>query len=103
MLNEHWNGKIPTFAQVRGLFTKPGGTPHIWKYVELVSGEKELYNLDRDPFELSNVAGNASNAALEATMAARLRELDPGWPGSAPAAAAPTAFPPDYANDDAFE
>ncbi|TMA67848.1 MAG: sulfatase [Deltaproteobacteria bacterium] len=103
MLNEHWNGKIPTFAQVRGLFTKPGGTPHIWKYVELVSGEKELYNLDRDPFELSNVAGNSSNAALVATMAARLRELDPGWTGSAPAAAAPTAFPPDYANDDAFE
>ena len=88
---------------MRGLFTKPGGTPHVWKYVELVSGEKELYNLDRDPFELANVAGNASNAALEATMAARLRELDPGWPGSAPAAAAPTAFPPDYANDDAFE
>ena len=103
MLNEHWNGKIPTFAQVRGLFTKPGGTPHIWKYVELVSGEKELYNLDRDPFELSNVARNSSNAALVATMAARLRELDPGWTGSAPAAAAPTAFPPDYANDDAFE
>ena len=87
---------------MRGLFTKPGGTPHVWKYVELVSGEKELYNLDRDPFELTNVAGNTSNAALVGTMAARLRELDPGWTGSAPSAPA-SAAPPDYANDDAFE
>ena len=71
--------------------------------MELVSGEKELYNLDRDPFELSNVASNSSNAALVATMAARLRELDPGWTGSASSASAPTAFQPDYANDDAFE
>jgi len=103
LLNEHWNGQIPTFAQVRGLFTKPGGTPHVWKYVELVSGEKELYNLDRDPFELANVAGNASNTALVAAMAARLRELDPGWTGSAPSAPAPVGPAPDYANDDAFE
>jgi len=35
-------------------------------------------------------------------MAARLRELDPGWTGSAPSAPA-SAAPPDYANDDAFE
>ena len=102
LLNEHWNGKIPTFAQVRGLFTKPGGTRHLWKYVELVSGEKELYNLDRDAFELTNVAGNSANAGLIALMAARLRELDPGWTGSAPSAPA-SAAPPDYANDDAFE
>ena len=70
--------------------------------MELVSGEKELYNLDRDAFELTNVAGNASNAGLIAIMAARLRELDPGWTGSAPSAPA-SAAPPDYANDDAFE
>ena len=70
--------------------------------MELVSGEKELYNLDRDAFELTNVAGNASNAGLIAIMAARLRELDPGWTGSAPSAPA-SAAPSDYANDDAFE
>jgi len=35
-------------------------------------------------------------------MAARLRELDPGWTGSAPSAPA-SAAPSDYANDDAFE
>jgi arylsulfatase A-like enzyme len=103
MLNEHWDGKIPTFAQVRGLFTKPVKTPHIWKYVELVTGEKELYNEDTDPFELTNVAGNAGNAGLVAIMAARLRELDPGWTGSAAAAAAPVLIGPDYDNDDEFE
>ncbi|TMB52557.1 MAG: glucose 1-dehydrogenase [Deltaproteobacteria bacterium] len=64
--------------------------------------EKELYNLDRDAFELTNVAGNSANAGLIALMAARLRELDPGWTGSAPSAPA-SAAPPDYANDDAFE
>jgi len=61
-----------------------------------------VYNLDRDAFELTNLAGNAANAGLIAIMAARLRELDPGWTGSAPSAPA-SAAPSDYANDDAFE
>src|SRR5207237_10176173 len=60
------------------------------------------YNLGRDAFELTNVAGKSVNAGLIAIMAARLRELDPGWTGSAPSAPA-SAAPPDYANDDAFE
>src|SRR5262249_45566426 len=86
LLNEHWDGTIPDFAQVRGLFTKPGKPAHIWKYVELASNEKELYNEDTDGFELGNVAGNAGNAALIAIMAARLRALDPGWPETAASA-----------------
>ena len=69
---------------------------------EWVTGQCFYYNLDRDAFELTNVAGNSANAALIALMAARLRELDPGWTGSAPSAPA-SAAPPDYANDDAFE
>ncbi len=103
MLNEHWNGKIPTFAQVRGAFTKSGDAAHTWKYVELVTGEKELYNEDTDPFELTNVVTDPSNAALVAIMAARLRELDPGWTGSAPAATSQGAAGPDYMDDDALE
>ena len=103
MLNEHWNGKIPTFAQVRGAFTKPGDAAHTWKYVELVTGEKELYNEDTDPFELTNVVTDPSNAALVAIMAARLRELDPGWTGSAQAAPSQGAAGPDYMDDDALE
>jgi arylsulfatase A-like enzyme len=103
LLNEHWDGKIPDFAQVRGLFTKPGKTPHTWKYVELATDEKELYNEDSDPFELANGAGLSGNAGLTAIMAARLRQLDPGWPETAaPVATAPvgTGVDPD---DDEFE
>jgi len=103
LLNEHWDGKIPDFAQVRGLFTKPGKTPHTWKYVELATDEKELYNEDSDPFELANGAGTSGNAALIAIMAERLRQLDPGWPETAaPGATAPvgTGNDPD---DDEFE
>ncbi len=102
-LNEHWNGAIPTFAQVRGKFRKPGDVKHVWKYVELVTGEKELYNEDHDPFELTNVVADPANAALVATMAARLRELDPGWAGSAQAAPSQGAAGPDYMDDDALE
>ncbi len=70
MLNEHWSGKIPDNALVKGEFN--GAT---WKYVEYVTGETELYNLDTDPFELTNVTNVPANAALKATMAARLHQL----------------------------
>jgi len=101
LLNEHWDAQIPDFAQVRGLFTKPGKTPHTWKYVELATDEKELYNEDSDPSELGNVAGAPGNAGLIAITAARLRELDPGWPGTAAAAApAPAGPAPNEGEDD---
>ena len=60
---------------------------HTWKYVELQTNEKELYNEDRAPSELGNVSGASTNASLIAIMANRLRELDPGWPGTATATA----------------
>jgi arylsulfatase A-like enzyme len=69
-LNEHWNGKIPDNGVVKGEFN--GAT---WKYVEYVTGETELYNLDLDPFELTNVTNDPANATLKATMAARLHDL----------------------------
>src|SRR5262245_29883075 len=82
-LNEHWDGtpdseetdvgQITTNAQVRG-------TP--WKYTEYDPAEKELYNELTDPFELTNVASDPANAATVAALAARLRELRPGWPAS---------------------
>jgi N-acetylglucosamine-6-sulfatase len=70
MLNEHWNGKIPDNGLVKGEFN--GAT---WKYVEYETGETELYNLDTDPFELTNVTNVPGNATLKATMAARLHQL----------------------------
>ena len=70
-LEEHWNGKITTFAQVR---TDP------LKYTEYLTNETELYNLVPDPFELTNVASDPNNVGVDASLAARLRELRPGWP-----------------------
>jgi hypothetical protein len=40
----------------------------------------ELYDLRADPYELTNVASDPANAARVSAMAARLRELRPGWP-----------------------
>ena len=70
-LEEHWGGKIPTFAQVHG-------SP--WTYTEYATTEIELYDQRADPFELSNVAGDPTRTALVAQMAARLRVLRPDWP-----------------------
>jgi arylsulfatase A-like enzyme len=70
MLNEHWGGQIPDNGVVKGTFN---GTR--WKYVEYETNETELYNLDTDPFELTNVTNVPANAALKATMAARLHQL----------------------------
>jgi arylsulfatase A-like enzyme len=70
LLNEHWNGAIPDNGLVKGEFN--GAT---WKYVEYETGETELYNLDTDPFELTNVTNVPANATLKATMAARLHQL----------------------------
>ena len=60
-----------------------------WKYTELPltpgdpssAFEKELYDLDNDPLELNNVAGDAANTQRVADMALRLRQLRPTWPG----------------------
>lgn len=53
--------------------------PHFWglrtaryKYVELVTGEKELYDLERDPYELKNRAGEAEYVTVQADLAQRL-------------------------------
>ena len=70
-LEEHWNGTIPTYAEVRG---------EQWKYNEYLTNEKELYDELLDPFELGNVVGDPHNASVVTSMAARLRQLRPGWP-----------------------
>lgn len=46
-----------------------------WKYVELPSGERELYDLARDPYELTNVIGQPKTDTTVAQLAARLAEL----------------------------
>lgn len=81
-LAEHWGNQappsdttpaIPTFAVVRGTD---------WKYTEYCTGERELYDLTTDPFELDNVV--AENPGIATTMAGRLQALRPGWPDALP-------------------
>ena len=89
MLNEHWNGTIPTNALVKQgrcsvsvntACKKNSNCPagekcRIWKYVEYTTGETELYNLTADPFELTNRTNNAPHAALKTNLANTLRRL----------------------------
>ncbi|MFL5736275.1 MAG: sulfatase-like hydrolase/transferase [Actinomycetota bacterium] len=77
-LVEHWNlhSKVPTYCGVRN---------DTALYVEYGTGERELYDLAADPFELQNVDGDPAYASLEASMHDRLVELcSPPPPGFAP-------------------
>ena len=49
-----------------------------WKYVELDTGEKELYDLARDPYEMENVVTDPGNAPVVASLAAELDRLRSG-------------------------
>jgi N-acetylglucosamine-6-sulfatase len=74
-LIEHMEGTnpIPTFCAVRS---------GAWKYVRYATGEEELYDLERDPAELENLAGRASARPTLETLRERLRELcRPAPPG----------------------
>jgi hypothetical protein len=39
-----------------------------WSYAELLTGEKELYDLATDPFQLTNVAGSATRVNQQAAL-----------------------------------
>jgi N-acetylglucosamine-6-sulfatase len=44
-------------------------------YAEYTNGEKELYDLAKDPDELTNVAGTAGYASIQSELASRLAKL----------------------------
>jgi len=73
ILLEHWpteegeGSMIPQFYAVRTME---------WKYAEYETGEKELYDLVNDPFELTNLAGKRKYREIEAQLAERLAELE---------------------------
>jgi arylsulfatase A-like enzyme len=72
ILFEHWpteagiGSKIPEFYAVR---------TSDWKYVEYSTGEKELYDLKNDPYELVNLAGQSQYAQIEAELKIKLDGL----------------------------
>jgi len=73
LLIEHMRGTnpIPTYCAVR---------THRYLFVTYETGERELYDIGVDPFQLQNVAGSAP--ALEARLDVVLRRLcDPPPPG----------------------
>jgi N-acetylglucosamine-6-sulfatase len=46
-----------------------------YTYVEYATGEKELYDLETDPYELQNVAGRPAYATIEKRLAAELSTM----------------------------
>ena len=67
----HWPGGDPD-----GLRGRPTSLPQFWgvltarwKYVELDTGERELYDRAADPYELRNRAGQPAVAAQQKTLA----------------------------------
>ncbi|TMB13222.1 MAG: sulfatase [Deltaproteobacteria bacterium] len=89
MLNEHWNGQIPTNGLVKqgrcsattsticatSADCSGGQACYMWKYIEYVTGESELYNNTTDPYELTNETNNAADATVKAALVTRLHEL----------------------------
>jgi hypothetical protein len=70
-----------------------------WTYVEYATGEKELYDLTSDPFQLANMAGKPAYADQQAAMAQRLFYLlNPPAPTPTPTIT-PTASPTATATD----
>jgi N-acetylglucosamine-6-sulfatase len=70
--------EVPPYWAVR--------TPR-WSYVVYATGERELYDLAADPYELTNVIGDPAYASAERNLATRLAGLRsradrrlPSWP-----------------------
>lgn len=72
LLAEQFSIFPPTFAAVRSAR---------YKYVEYLhdATQVELYDLAADPNELVSRQADPAYAEVRASMAARLRALDPGW------------------------
>jgi arylsulfatase A-like enzyme len=66
LLEYRTDGPVPSWWAVR-----------TWNYLydELGTGERELYNLSSDPYELTNVAGWARYASVQGALACQLRSL----------------------------
>jgi N-acetylglucosamine-6-sulfatase len=62
-------------STVDGPMTFTGLRTARYKYIEYATGERELYDLRADPFELDNLDGDPSVAAVERILAEELAEV----------------------------
>jgi len=76
-LLQHWSG-----GDGKGKPGTPDSVPQFWavrtanwKYVEIDNGDKELYDEGADPYELTNRAGDATLAAVQADLKLKLDAL----------------------------
>jgi arylsulfatase A-like enzyme len=68
-LIEWWRGPapVPTYTAVR---------TESWKYIEHQNGERELYDLEADPYELQSLHADPAYDAIKASLKQRLEELE---------------------------
>jgi hypothetical protein len=59
-------GSVPTYCGVHS---------RRYVYIDYATGEEELYDLERDPFQLTNVVENRPYANVLRTERGRLRQL----------------------------
>jgi len=75
-LLQHWPGGDENGTSTnRPVPASYGIRTRDFRYVELATGERELYDLRTDPFELQNVAGRAAYSSIRATLRAQLAAL----------------------------
>jgi N-acetylglucosamine-6-sulfatase len=77
-LIEHWENKVqvPAYCAVRN---------QQYLYVEYETGEQELYDLKTDPYELTNLASDPTQASTLSTLHGRMVQLcSPPPPGFTP-------------------
>lgn len=71
---------LEKFADGRSDFSFTGVRMPGWTYVVYHNGEKELYDLTADPFQLTNLANRPEHAAMQDTLEAKMRALLTGDP-----------------------
>jgi N-acetylglucosamine-6-sulfatase len=69
---QHWPGGTAAGVNIPGFYAI---RTQQWRYVELATGERELYDLQADPYELQNRHGQSAYAQVEADLAAKLAAL----------------------------
>jgi N-acetylglucosamine-6-sulfatase len=67
-LIEYWGERLKRFRAVRN---------DRWKYVEYANGDRELYDLSNDPYELDNQVNNPAYRETVASLQSRLQQISP--------------------------